>query len=44
MKEIVRSYIWMPGLDKDLEQAAKTCVSCLKQKRNPQKNRINTME
>jgi len=35
MKEIARSYIWWPGLDKDLEQAVKTCVSCLKQKKNP---------
>ena len=28
MKAIAHSYLWWPGLDKDLENCAKSCVSC----------------
>ena len=28
MKSVARSYMWWPGLDKDLEQLAKSCQSC----------------
>ena len=28
MKATARSYLWWPGLDKDLEKLAKSCLSC----------------
>ena len=35
MKAVARSYLWWPGLDKCLEQRAKTCASCQEVKNNP---------
>jgi hypothetical protein len=37
MKAIARSYLWWPGLDKDLENCAKSCVSCQAVKSSPAK-------
>ena len=35
MKAVARSYFWWSGIDKAIENLAKSCVSCLKQKSNP---------
>ena len=35
MKAIVRSYMWWPGLDRDLEDLAKACVECKSTKKAP---------
>ena len=35
MKAIARSHFWWPGLDKDLEKLARTCVSCQAVKQAP---------
>ena len=35
MKAVARSYFWWPGLDKEIEQVAKTCTSCLSTKSAP---------
>ena len=34
MKAVARSYLWWPGLDKCLEQKAKTCAGCQEIKNN----------
>ncbi|KAL6455440.1 hypothetical protein MHYP_G00004880 [Metynnis hypsauchen] len=36
MKEIARSYFWWPGLDRDIEETAKSCAACQKLKNVPQ--------
>ena len=33
MKSVARSYMWWPGLDKDIEKLAKSCTACLAMKR-----------
>ena len=35
MKSVARSYMWWPGIDKEIEQVAKSCESCLAVKHNP---------
>ena len=35
MKAIARSYLWWPGLDKDLEDRVKSCESCQGVRKNP---------
>ena len=35
MKAIARSYLWWPGLDKDLENRVKSCESCQAVRKNP---------
>ena len=35
MKAIARSYMWWSGLDKDVENQAKSCLPCQEQKLNP---------
>lgn len=36
MKQLARSFIWWPGMDKQIEEEAKTCPQCQKyQNRNP---------
>ncbi|KAL5509164.1 hypothetical protein EMCRGX_G004476 [Ephydatia muelleri] len=35
MKALARSYLWWPGLDKCLEEKAKSCRSCQEVKNNP---------
>ena len=35
MKAVARSYFWYPGLDKDIEDCARSCVSCQAVKNAP---------
>ena len=35
MKSIARSYMWWLGIDKDIENLAKSCLSCLENKSQP---------
>ena len=35
MKAVTRSYFWWSGLDKDIENQAKSCLRCQEQKSNP---------
>ena len=35
MKSLVRSYVWWPGLDKDIEDLAKSCLACQSHKHAP---------
>ena len=35
MKALARSYIWYPGLDKDIEKAVSTCEACLQERKAP---------
>ena len=35
MKSVARSYMWWPGMDKDIEELAKSCTACLAVKRAP---------
>ena len=35
MKELARSYVWWPGLDKDLEELSKSCSERLAHRANP---------
>ena len=35
MKSIVRSYIWWPGLDQQIEQLANSCEDCQDVKNSP---------
>jgi len=37
MKSLARSFFWWPGLDKDIEQLAKSCSSCQSIKQAPAK-------
>nr|XP_020456172.1 uncharacterized protein K02A2.6-like [Monopterus albus] len=36
MKELARSYFWWPGLNKQIEETARTCPSCQKFRNMPQ--------
>lgn len=38
MKSMARSYVWWPSLNKDIVNLAKSCVSCAKNKPNPEKS------
>ena len=35
MKSLARSYVLWPGLDKDIEDLAKTCLACHSHKHTP---------
>lgn len=35
MKAVARSYLWWPGLDRELEECAKSCISCRVVKSSP---------
>ena len=35
MKSVPRSYVWWNGMDKDIEDLAKSCIKCQEQKSNP---------
>lgn len=44
MKELARSYMWWPNLDKDLEDVVKSCSVCLSQRPNPSKAELHPWE
>ena len=35
MKSLARSYVWWPGMDKDIENLARSCVPCQQNKHAP---------
>lgn len=37
MKALARSHVWWAGIDKDLEEVAKSCKACLAVKQTPAK-------
>ena len=37
MKQVARSYVWWPGMDRELEEMAKTCTPCQAQRKAPPK-------
>lgn len=41
MKTVARSYLWYPNLDKDIENLANSCSSCLLERPNPAKSEIH---
>ena len=44
MKAIARSYMWWSGLDKDVENQAKFCLTCQEQKSNPPAAPLHTWQ
>ena len=44
MKELARSYLWWPNLDKDLEEVCNTCPECLSQRATPPKAELHPWE
>ena len=42
MKELARSYVWWPNLDKDLENLANSCQECLELRDMPPKAKLNS--
>ncbi len=44
MKALARSYLWWPGLDRDIEEMAKTCEKCQSNQRNPAKVPVHHWE
>lgn len=44
MKELARSYVWWPNLDKDLEELTKSCSECLALRPNPPKAELHPWE
>ncbi|XP_054259311.1 uncharacterized protein K02A2.6-like [Macrosteles quadrilineatus] len=41
MKSVARSYFWYPSLDKDIENLANSCSSCLLERPNPSKAELH---
>ena len=44
MKELARSYVWWPNLDKDLEELCNSCPDCLSTRANPPKAELHPWE
>lgn len=44
MKALARGYIWWPGMDKEIEQAAKGCTGCQFTQNNPQTAPLHAWE
>ena len=44
MKSFARSYVWWPGLDKDLENKVRQCLLCQRNRKNPPKVPFQTWE
>ncbi|XP_008180189.1 uncharacterized protein K02A2.6-like [Acyrthosiphon pisum] len=42
MKSVARSYIWWPGIDKDIQNITKSCVACLAHSNNPPKSVLHS--
>jgi hypothetical protein len=41
MKSVARSYIWWPGIDRQIEMISKSCPSCLQNRDNPARVEVN---
>ena len=44
MKCLARSYIWWPGLDRDIESLAKKCETCLQNASNPPRANLHVWD
>ena len=44
MKSLTRSYMWWPGLDKDIENKVKSCEECQQQSKSPALAQLNPFE
>ena len=44
MKELARSYVWWPGLDKALEKLTSSCPQCLEKRPMPPKSELHPWE
>ncbi|XP_048731638.2 uncharacterized protein K02A2.6-like [Ostrea edulis] len=44
MKGIARSYVWWPGIDKEIENISKSCSGCAKIQNNPSKAPVHPWE
>ena len=44
MKELARSYLWWPNLDKDLEELCNSCPDCLSHRANPPKAELHHVD
>ena len=44
MKSLARSYVWWPGIDKDLECIAKSCQDCQQHQKVEQKTPLHPLE
>lgn len=44
MKRLARSYVWWPGIDKDIEEIAKNCIACQRNPNDPPKALIHSWE
>ncbi|XP_017881808.1 uncharacterized protein K02A2.6-like, partial [Ceratina calcarata] len=42
MKMIARSYFWWPGLDREIENVANSCMICLRERKKPQQVPLST--
>ena len=44
MKTLARSYVWWPGLDKEIEKLTKSCSGCVTYKKSPPEAPIHPWE
>ena len=44
MKSLARSYVWWPGIDRDVEQLIQNCAECQEHKANPVKAPLHPWE
>ena len=44
MKELARSYVWWPNMDRDLEEVSKTCIDCLNARPAPPRAELHPWE
>lgn len=43
-KSIARTYVWWPGVDRDIENLVKKCMNCALQQNNPKQTRMHPWE
>ena len=44
MKTLARSYVWWPGIDREIEKLTKSCSGCITYKKNPPEAPIHPWE